>query len=355
MASRTAVIAGALGIVGRALVQRLRASGDWNVVTLSRRPDDPGAGVRHVQVDLLDAQDCRARLRELSGATHVFFCAYAPGASAAAEVAPNVGMVVNLVEAIEKSAPGLAHVQLVQGSKWYGNHLGPYRTPAREDDPRHMPPNFYYDQQDWLQTRQRGKRWSWSALRPHCVCGYSIGSPMNHLMALSLYAVISRELGLPLRFPGDPRAFNALYQFTDARLLARAMEWAATTQACENQAFNMTNGEPDRWSNIWPEIARCLGMQAGDVQQIDLQRMMADKEGLWTRIRTKHVLREHSLEQLVDWRFANWAYSAPYDQFSSLARARRAGWNEVVDSAAMFRELLHDLVEIRAIPPAPLA
>ena len=38
----------------------------------------------------------------------------------------------------------------MQGSKWYGNHLGPYLTPARETDPRHMPPNFYYDQQDFL-------------------------------------------------------------------------------------------------------------------------------------------------------------------------------------------------------------
>ena len=24
--------------------------------------------------------------------------------------------------------------------------------------------------------------------RPHCICGLSVGSPMNHLMALSLYA-----------------------------------------------------------------------------------------------------------------------------------------------------------------------
>jgi hypothetical protein len=36
----------------------------------------------------------------------------------------------------------------VHGAKWYGMHIGPYRTPAREGDPRHMPPNFYYDQQD---------------------------------------------------------------------------------------------------------------------------------------------------------------------------------------------------------------
>lgn len=352
MASRTAVVAGAHGIVGRALVEYLRASGDWDIVSLSRRPAAAETGVRHLQVDLLDAQDCAAKLGEADGATHVFFCAYAPRATPAEEVAPNLAMVVNLVEALEKMAPQLAHVQLMQGTKWYGNHLGPFRTPAREDDPRHMPPNFYYDQQDWLAARQRGRRWSWSALRPHCICGFSVGSPMNHLMALSLYASLARELGLPLCFPGSPPAFAALYQYTDARLLARAMVWAATTEACENQAFNIHNGEPDRWKNLWPGLARLFGMEAGEVRQLTLARVMADKEVLWARMREKYGLQLYTLQQLVNWNYADWAYAAPYDQFSSLAKARRAGWNEVLDAGTMFGELVSDLAARRLIPAA---
>lgn len=354
MTSKIAVIAGAQGIVGRALVEQLRTSGDWDIVSLSRRAADAEPGVRHVQVDLLDAGDCSAKLRDVGEATHVFFTAYAPRATAAEEVAPNLTMVVNLVETLERVAPRLAHVQLMQGTKWYGNHLGPFRTPTREDDPRHMPPNFYYDQQDWLEARQYGKRWSWSALRPHCICGFSVGSPMNHLMALSLYATLSRELGLPLRFPGRPEAFGALYQFTDARLLARAMEWAATSTACENQAFNMTNGEPERWKNLWPDIAGYFGMEAGDVQQITLTRVMADKGPLWARMCEKYQLKPYALDQLVNWSFADWAYTTPYDQVSSLATARRAGWNEVVDTSAMFRSLVADLVTRKVIPPAPV-
>jgi len=353
MGSRTAVVVGALGIVGRALVAQLRQSGDWDIVAISRRAADLGPGVRHVSVDLLDAQDTRAKLRELTGATHVFFCAYAQRATLADEVAPNLAMVVNLVETLEAASPRLAHVQLMQGTKWYGNHLGPFRTPARETDARHLPPNFYYDQQDWLEQRQHGKRWSWSALRPHCICGFSVGSPMNHLMALSLYASISRELGLPLKFPGHPQAFTAMYQFTDARLLARAMEWAATTSACENEAFNINNGDPDRWENVWPELARAFGMASGGVQQINLAKMMADKEPLWSRMREKYGLKPYTLEQLVNWGFADWAYASPFDQVSSLAKARRAGWNEVLDAGTMFRELVGGLVEQRVVPPTP--
>ena len=350
MSRNTAVVAGALGIVGRALVEHLRVTGEWDVVALSRRRADLGAGVRSIAVDLTDARATQAALRELTEATHVFHCAYAPRATPGEEVEPNLAMVVNMVQALERAAPHLVHVQLVQGTKWYGNHLGPFRTPAREDDPRHMPPNFYYDQQDWLVQEQRGKRWAWSAMRPHCICGFAVGSPMNHLMALSLYATLSRELGLPLRFPGHPQAFAAMYQYTDVRLLARAMAWAATTTACENQAFNMNNGEPDRWQNVWPQIAQCFGMEAGGLQQISLARVMADKEPLWARMREKHGLQPYTLEQLVNWGYADWAYSSTYDQVSSMAKARRAGWSEVVDAGTMFRELVDTLVQQRVIP-----
>ena len=351
MEKKVCLIAGALGIVGRALVEHLESSDDWDVIALSRRAPDFDTRARFVAVDLLDADDSRTKLAEFSHATHIFYAAYAPGRTAAEEVAPNLAMMVNLVSTMEKVAPRLAHVLLVQGSKWYGNHLGPYRTPAREDDPRHMPPNFYYNQQDWLAERQRAKRWTWSALRPHCICGLSVGSPMNHLMALSLYASVSRELGLPLRFPGSPGAFSALYQFTDARLLARAMIWAATTQACENQALNMTNGEPDRWENVWPSIAECFGMSPGRVQSISLVRAMSDKEPLWKTIRERHGLRPYALSELVSWQFADWSYSNAFDQMSSLDKARRAGWNESLDAQTMFRDMFGRLVAERVIPP----
>ncbi len=48
-------------------------------------------------------------------------------------------MLVNSVSAIERTAPGLERVVLVTGTKYYGSHLGPFKTPAREDDPRQAP------------------------------------------------------------------------------------------------------------------------------------------------------------------------------------------------------------------------
>lgn len=122
----------------------------------------------------------------------------------------------------------------------------------------------------------------------------------------------------------------------------------------ENEAFNITNGEVDRWDNVWPDLAKIFGMQLGrENQHVSLQRMMADKEPLWASMREKYGLQPYTLNELVSWPWVDWAYSAPYDQISSVTKARKAGWHEVIDSTTMFRELIGELVAQKIIPPAP--
>ena len=79
----------------------------------------------------------------------------------------------NAMTAIEATASELKHVCLLQGSKYYGRHLGPFKTPAKESDARHFPPNFYYTQEDFLKELAHCKRWSYSLMRPHIVFGYA--------------------------------------------------------------------------------------------------------------------------------------------------------------------------------------
>lgn len=350
MKTKKCIVAGALGVAGRALIEHLEACGHWEIIGLSRRPPNFRTSARFIAVDLEDAADCTEKLAATTGVTHIFFAAYTPRPSLAAEVGPNLAMLQNLVRTVESASNVLQHVSLVHGSKWYGNHLGSFKTPAREDDFRHMPPNFYYDQQDWVSSHQQGKAWTWNSYRPHGLCGISAGSAMNQLLALAVYAVISKELGLPLRFPGKPGAFSAVYQFTDASLLARAMEWCANEPNCQNQAFNITNGDVDRWSNIWPAIAECFDMAAGPVQTISLATFMADKQPVWDRIVEKHGLVPHSLDHLVNWAFADWVYAAEFDQISSLDKIRQKGWHESLRAETMFSDLMQKLRNERLIP-----
>ena len=57
----------------------------------------------------------------------------------------------------------------------------------------------------------------------------------------------------------------------DAGVLARATEWAATTERCANQAFNITNGYLFRSNELWPKLARMFGMDAAPPLHMSLE------------------------------------------------------------------------------------
>jgi nucleoside-diphosphate-sugar epimerase len=152
---KVAVIAGAQGVIGRNLVQHLARLDDWDIIGLSRRGGSSSGHISHVAVDLLDSDDCREKLGRLLDVTHIFYAAYQDRPSWAELVPPNLAMLVNVVEAIEPVASRLRHVSLMQGYKVYGAHLGPFKTPARELDAGHMPPEFNVDQRTFLECSPR--------------------------------------------------------------------------------------------------------------------------------------------------------------------------------------------------------
>jgi nucleoside-diphosphate-sugar epimerase len=84
---------------------------------------------------------------------------------------------------------------------------------------------------------------------------------MNMGVTLAAYATICRETGRPFLFPGSAAQWNGLTDMTDARLLARQLEWASTTPAARNQAFNVVNGDVFRWNWMWARIAEWFGLQ----------------------------------------------------------------------------------------------
>ena len=51
-----AVVVGALGVIGRYIVEKLVEASDWLVVGLSRRKTTDGPRYRHIAVDLLDPE-----------------------------------------------------------------------------------------------------------------------------------------------------------------------------------------------------------------------------------------------------------------------------------------------------------
>ena len=72
---KKAVVVGALGVIGRYIVERLVAEHDWQVVGLSRRKKPDRPRYRHVAVDLLDAEATERKLADLTDVTHIFYAA----------------------------------------------------------------------------------------------------------------------------------------------------------------------------------------------------------------------------------------------------------------------------------------
>jgi len=344
-----ALVAGASGIVGTGIAQRLVADG-WRVLCASRSGGGGIAGTEGIAVDLLDAQACRKALAPHAAISHVFYAAYQQAPSRAAEVAPNLEMLRNLVQAAGAAAPDLQRVVLVTGAKFYGIQWGPTKTPCRETDARQLPPNFYYDQEDFLREAQRGQKWSWVNLIPPFVSGFAVGNPMNLVLGVGIYAAVSKELGLPLRFPGSAGAYDALHQIADAHQIGAAAGWAARADAAANQAFNVANGDAARWRNTWPVIAQSLGMAVAEPKTLPLADVMPDQQAVWDRIAERHGLRRIDITKIVNWAWVDYMLRMAHDVLLETGKIRRAGFHACIETDRVFVQRLRELQEHKVIP-----
>jgi nucleoside-diphosphate-sugar epimerase len=330
----------------------LTALGDWDVIGISRRAPDFPTSARFLAVDLLDRSDVEKLLGELQDVTHVFYTALQMRPSPFEEVELNLAMLRHMVEAVERSSSGLRKVVLMEGAKYYGAHLGPYKTPAREQDPRHLPPNFYYDQEDYLKSASAGRAWSWTALRPSLICGFAVGNPMNMATVIAVYASLCRELGLPLRYPGSARASGFVMEMTDANLLAKAATWAAETNDSDGEAFNITNGDFHRWEHLWPRLADYFRLPLAPPLRLPLTQFMSDKELLWRSMVQKYNLLDYSFQDAAAWPFAEAVFNIEYDVMSDTTKARRFGFHDVVDTEEMLLRQINEFQKLRFIPTA---
>lgn len=344
-----AIVAGGLGVIGRNLVATLANDNSWDVIGLSRRKAENILGKNYLQVDLLAPDTFAEVLGDVSDVTHIFHAAYQEHKTNKALIDANLEMLRNLVHYVSQRSNKLQRVVLYEGAKYYGAHLGEFATPAEENSPRHMPPNFYYDMQDWLLKYAENQPWDAVILRPDVVCGFAIGNPMNLAMVIAVYASISKELGLPLRFPGTAKCYTKLAQVTDAAQLAKGSIWAAT-EARGGEAYNLTNGDIFRWQQLWQKIADYFAMPVGDVQTINLAEMMADKNLLWQKITEKYQLQPIPFNQLASWAFGDFILRCDWDVISSTTKIRQAGFHSVVDSSDMFVRLFDEFRAQHVIP-----
>jgi nucleoside-diphosphate-sugar epimerase len=349
-----ALIAGATGIVGINLARHLVRYG-WQVSGLARRHPADTEGLLPLAADLLDAARLREVLRE-TRPTHVFITTWLRQPTEAENVRVNAAMVRNLLDALRPGG-SVRHVALVTGLKHY---LGPFEaygtgrqpvTPFREDQSRLDLENFYYAQEDEMFAAAARDGFGWSIHRPHTIIGYAVGNAMNMGVTLAVYATLCRETGREFAFPGSAVQWNGLTDMTDARLLARHLEWAAITPAARDQAFNVVNGDVFRWSWMWQRLAEWFGLQAAPFsgQAVPLERQLAGAGSAWAEIARKHRLVDPDLSHLTSAWHTDADLGRPIEVVADMSKSRKLGFLDYQATDDSFFDLFAKLRESRII------
>lgn len=359
---KTVLILGASGVVGHSAAVQFLKQDDCDVITVSRRrPEiDAARPFEHLSVDLRDADECRRVFSALETVTHVVYAALyekpglIAGWSEADQMETNLQMLKNLMEPLSGSAKNLKHISLLQGTKAYGIHLHPMPIPARERAPRDDHPNFYWLQEDYIKAHSARLGYDFTILRPQLIIGAPIGVAMNLAPVIGAYAAICAENGEPFGFPGGP---SYVWEAVDARLLAKVLTWASEAPNARGQHFNVTNGDVFEWRNLWPAIAKLMGVPLGEDKPRSLGSYLPEQAETWRRIVEKHGLRNTLIADVVgeshhyaDFCFAYGATEPLPPAFVSAIKLRQAGFHEVVDTEDMFLFWMNDLIEKNILP-----
>ena len=358
MIKRVAIV-GASGIVGRACLNQLMISGVRVIGFSRRKPDLPDAP--HVSLDLMNAKSCREILADYPDISHVVYAALyeqpglIAGWRATEQMSINLEMLDNFLTPLLGPASELQHVSLLQGTKAYGAHIRPMRIPGKEREPRVPHENFYWLQEDFLKSRQSGTSWRYTIWRPQIIFGHALGAPMNMLAAIGVYAAFCKADRKPLVYPGGA---SAPAEAIDADLLASAILFAMEHESCQNQTFNITNGDVFTWENVWPRIAESLGCDQGDPQSMRLVELY-ERESDWARIRYQAGLQNHSIRRLVgdSFHYADALLNTGSDRspppaLLSTIKLRQAGFHKCGDTEDMLEKWFTRLTAMKILPSA---
>ena len=354
--TKIALIVGASGIIGSNLARELLSQG-WTTYGLARTPKDDVPGLRPVAADLLDPASLATALADVAP-THVFLTSWMRQDTEAENIRVNGAMVRNLLDALSPKQ-SVQHVALVTGLKHY---LGPFDsyaragslppTPLREEQPRLPIENFYYAQEDEVYAAAARDGFSWSIHRPHTIIGQAVGNLMNMGTTLAVYASICKETGRPFQWPGSEAQWNGLSDVTDARVIAKQLAWAATTESARNQAFNITNGDYFRWSWLWPRLAAWFGVEAGgfDGTLHPLEAAMANDAPLWREIAARYQLKVPELSQLASPWHTDLDLGRPIEVMTDMSKSRKLGFTIYQATEDSFFDLFAQLRADRLIP-----
>lgn len=376
--SKVAFITGGNGITGSALLEHLvkkTKSEQWSrIIVTSRSPFTMSVSDPRVEFIALDFTASPQVLAERMGSacadvTHAYFSSYVHKDDFAELNKANSALFENFLTALTMTAPKLQNVTLQTGGKYYGVHLGPVPSPAREDEPRRPATidNFYFPQEDFLMAKQEGQQWTWNAIRPEAIIGTTMKpNGMNSALTYALYILTCKQLGEKPNMPTNQIYWDGYDDCSYAPLVADLTFFASTNRACANQAFNAVNGDYFCWKWMWPRLTAFFGVETSSEYQFEKPGMNPGVPHLEVSLNewaTKD--RKQAWDQLCDaagcpeakasweagtWQYQDWVFGRTWSATVSMSKARRFGYTGYIDSYDAFVEVFQRMRQLKQIP-----
>jgi hypothetical protein len=139
---------------------------------------------------------------------------------------------------------------------------------------------------------------------------------------------------------------------TDARQLARQLQWAATTPAARNQAFNIVNGDIFRWNWMWSRLAGWFELEPAQFpgHGTPLETQLADAAPIWADIARKYNLVEPRLDALISAWHTDADLGRPIEVVTDMSKSRKLGFLDYQATDESFFDLFARLRTAQLIP-----
>ena len=390
--SRTALVTGATGLTGRAVVDALIASGR-DVIALSRSPQPDRVGVTWLVVDLEDADSVRLALFE-TPVHELYHCAQRTPprpiplptgvlrrfTSLAARMMPSISKSRRISAALYRelgrftgvsdsrqenlalfrnaiagAGRSLEHVVAITGGRHYGMHLGPQLYPAYQSPyverstPRAPGPNWYYDIEDYL--LESTSDWTWTILRPSFIVGGTGGSSHDLGAAIGAYISLCREFGIAADFLGDRRTASARLDLTSTKQLASAAVWSAREDAAANTAFNVATGKTFTWASLWPDLLNRLELDGSVTDHgVALRTFIKRHRERWRAVAIEAQLRQIDVAEFAGAAYADQMMILDWNAEFDVSELRQAGFTYFPEPVDVLVRTLREMAGAKLIP-----
>ncbi|KAH7389970.1 hypothetical protein BKA66DRAFT_489447 [Pyrenochaeta sp. MPI-SDFR-AT-0127] len=383
MHKRVALVTGANGISGNALIEHLirQPRSEWDrIIITSRTPPKAywqDARVEFIPLDFMQPVEKLIPImqEECQNVTHAFFTSYVHADDFTQLRDTNVPLFRNFLDSLDSVAgDSLQRVCLQTGGKYYGFHLGPtIESPMTEQCPRVDDPEghiFYYQQEDYLKELSSKRGWGWNVIRPGGIVGFTPGKTgMSEAITLALYFLVCKEQGGKASFPGNKFFFTCPDDKSYAPSIADQSVWAVTNDHTRNEAFNHSNGDVITWKTLLSKLGDYYGVEMDtedtlkDTNQVGIEHAKGiitsqswkiedwakDKKPIWEALCKKHGGNPEAFDWGTWW-FLDWAVGKPHPTVMSSNKARKMGWARFDDTYDTYFESIKALEHAGVIP-----